>query len=118
MTRKEIKNNYGYVNFRFLKPRKLLCSHFWSIQQRLEFSTQDLIERLRNNKPVFRALQAKLDSIPDSDIKDKWNTILGLLGSGVHPKPEDIIACKDLFVKEPYQLTSLTYAHVVSFYDL
>ncbi|KAJ8737907.1 hypothetical protein PYW08_000502 [Mythimna loreyi] len=103
--------NYVIFPLAFLKPRTLLCSHFWSIQQKLEFSTLDLTDRLRNNKPVFRALQAKLDSIPDGELRDKWRTILGLLGSGVHPRPEDVVACKDLFVKEPYQLSSLTYAH-------
>lgn len=100
--------------FRFLKPRTLLCSHFWSIQQKLEFATLELTERLKHNKPVFRALQAKLDSIPDGELKDKWTTILGSLGSGVHPKTTDIIACKKLFENAPYELSSLTYAHAVS----
>lgn len=104
--------NYVIFPLAFLKPRTLLCSHFWSIQQKLEFSTQDLAERLRNNKPVFRALQAKLDSIPNSELRDKWKRILGLLGSGVHPKPDDIIACKELFMEnQPYELSNLTYAH-------
>ncbi|PZC81254.1 hypothetical protein B5X24_HaOG213131 [Helicoverpa armigera] len=106
--------NYVIFPLAFLKPRSLLCSHFWSIQQKLEFSTQDLVERLRNNKPVFRALQAKVDSIKDKELKLKWKRIVGLLGSGVHPKPEDILSCKELFVNEPYQLSSLTYAHAQS----
>lgn len=62
---------------------------------------------------MFRALQAKLDSIPDGNTKDKWRRVLGLLGSGVHPTVKDILECKDLFEKEPYQLTNLTYAHMV-----
>ncbi|XP_063634541.1 LETM1 domain-containing protein 1 [Cydia splendana] len=103
--------NYVIFPLAFLKPRILLCSHFWSIQQRSEFTTQELTERLRNNKPVFRALQAKLDSIADSDLKDKWARVIGLLGSGVHPSVVDILACKELFAKEPYSLNSLTYAH-------
>lgn len=81
----------------------------------MEFSTQDLVERLKYNKPVFRALQAKLHSIPESELRDKWKKIIGLLGSGVHPSQEDILACKDLFANEPYQLSKLTYAHAVSF---
>ncbi|CAH0577877.1 unnamed protein product [Chrysodeixis includens] len=103
--------NYIIFPLAFLKPRTLLCSHFWSIQQKVEFSTQDLVERLKNNKPVFRALQAKLDSIPNRNLKDKWRNVIALLGSGVHPTPEDILACKDLFVNAPYQLTNLTYNH-------
>lgn len=80
----------------------------------MEFSTQDLVERLKNNKPVFRALQAKLDSIPNGDLKDKWKNVVAQLGSGVHPTPEDILSCKELFAKEPYQLSHLTYNHAVS----
>ncbi|XP_049885333.1 LETM1 domain-containing protein 1 [Pectinophora gossypiella] len=104
--------NYVIFPLAFLRPKTLLCSHFWSIQQRVDFSRQDLTERLRNNKPVFRALQAKLDMIQDSGLKEKWSRILALLGSGVHPTPNDILECKDLFTKEPYQLNNLTYSHM------
>ncbi|XP_026761497.1 LETM1 domain-containing protein 1 [Galleria mellonella] len=103
--------NYIIFPLAFLKPKTLLCSHFWSIQQRLEFSMQDLTERLKNNKPVFRALQAKLDSIPNSEMQKKWRRILALLGSGVHPTPQEVLECKELFIKEPYQLDSLSFAH-------
>ncbi|CAK1588471.1 unnamed protein product [Parnassius mnemosyne] len=104
--------NYIIFPLAFLKPKTLLCSHFWSIQQRAEFSIQDLKERLRSNRPVLRALQAKLDIIPDSDIKEKWRRVLALLGSGVHPTPMEVLACKDLFTTEPYHLGSLSYAHM------
>lgn len=104
--------NYIIFPLAFLKPKSLLCSHFWSIQQKVEFSRQDLIERLKNNKPVFRALQSKVEDIIDSDLKKKWQRVVALLGSGVHPTPNDLLACKDLFSKEPYQLSSLTYAHL------
>lgn len=69
---------------------------------------------MKNNKPVFRALQSKVDDIIDSDLKKKWQRVVASLGSGVHPSPNDLLACKDLFSKEPYQLSSLTYAHLVS----
>ncbi|XP_052746470.1 LETM1 domain-containing protein 1 [Bicyclus anynana] len=95
-----------------MKPRKLLCSHFWSIQQRAEFSIEDLTDRLRNNKPVFRALQAKSDNIAPGETKERWTRILGLLGSGVHPSAQAILACKELFSKEPYSLASLSRAHM------
>lgn len=91
-----------------------MCSHFWSIQQKAEFSTQDLTDRIRHNKPVFRALQAKVDTIPADDLKKKWKRIVALLGSGVHPTPNEVLECKELFIKEPYQLNSLTYSHMVS----
>ncbi|KAJ2954178.1 hypothetical protein O0L34_g2412 [Tuta absoluta] len=104
--------NYLIFPLAFLKPKLLLCSHFWSIQQRIEFSRQDLTERLRNNKPVFRALQAKLDELPESELKERWRRVLGLLGSGVHPRPEDLLHCKPLFTTQPYELSCLTYAHM------
>ncbi|KAI5640882.1 LETM1-like protein domain-containing protein [Phthorimaea operculella] len=104
--------NYIIFPLAFLKPKLLLCSHFWSIQQRIEFSRQDLTERLRNNKPVFRALQAKLDELPESELKERWRHVLGLLGSGVHPTPGELLECKQLFTEKPYELSYLTYAHM------
>ncbi|XP_072930836.1 LETM1 domain-containing protein 1 [Epargyreus clarus] len=104
--------NYVIFPLAFLKPKTLLCSHFWSIQQRAEFSLQDLTERLRSNRPVFRALQSKLDTIPDVEMKKKWRRVMALLGSGLHPTPEEVIECKELFTKEPYHLSNLSYNHL------
>lgn len=99
-----------------MKPRTLLCSHFWSIQQKAEFSVQDLTDRLKNNKQVFRALQAKTNLVPSGDLKRQWKRIIGLLGSGVHPSTTEILDCKVLFSKEPFSLANLSYAHMVSIY--
>lgn len=104
--------------FSLLKPKTLLCSHFWSIQQRAEFTTEDLKDRLRNNKPVFRALQAKAKLIPPGETKTQWKRILALLGSGVHPTAQEVIACRELFSKGPYSLINLSYAHMVSAFSL
>ncbi|XP_047524766.1 LETM1 domain-containing protein 1 [Pieris napi] len=104
--------NYIIFPLALLKPKKLLCSHFWSIQQRVEFSMQDLTERLRHNRAVFRALQEKMGSIPESDLKVKWEKIIALLGSGVHPTPNDVIACEKLFTMSPYSLKDLSYSHM------
>ncbi|XP_050683191.1 LETM1 domain-containing protein 1 [Leptidea sinapis] len=104
--------NYIIFPLAFLKPKMLLCSHFWSIQQKAEFSIQILTERLKNNRVVLRSLQAKMDAIPDTEIKKKWERILALLGSGVHPSVSDILNCKELFIKEPYHLSSLSYNHL------
>ncbi|KAG7313457.1 hypothetical protein JYU34_000582 [Plutella xylostella] len=103
--------NYIIFPLAFLKPRALLCSHFWSIQQKAEFSVIELKERLRHNRPTFRALQAKLESIPDVVMKEKFRKIIAMLGSGVHPSAEEIIACKLLFSQGPYHLSNLSYSH-------
>uniref|UniRef100_S4PNB7 LETM1 domain-containing protein 1 n=1 Tax=Pararge aegeria TaxID=116150 RepID=S4PNB7_9NEOP len=35
-----------------------------------------------------------------------------MLGSGVHPSLQTVLACKDLFRKEPYSLANLSYSHM------
>ncbi|XP_068632993.1 LETM1 domain-containing protein 1 [Battus philenor] len=104
--------NYIIFPLAFMKPRKLLCSHFWSIQQKAEFSVEDLKQRLYHNQSVLRALQAKLDLIPDGEIKEKWRRVLALLGSGMHPSPKDVLACQDIFTTGPYHLNNLSYSHM------
>ncbi|XP_032527737.1 LETM1 domain-containing protein 1 [Danaus plexippus] len=104
--------NYIIFPLAFLKPKTLLCSHFWSIQQRAEFSVQDLKDRLKHNKPVFRSLQAKVDTLPVGELTERWKHVLGRLGSGVHPTVQEVISCKELFSREPYNLSSLSYSHM------
>lgn len=99
-------------------PRHLLTSHFWTLQQRQEFAIVMLKTRLEYNRKVFRALQTKLDKIITHDLYDQWSYILGQLGSGRHPNPNEIIAVKELFSQSPYNTTSLTHTHVVSDRDL
>lgn len=65
------------------------------------------------NRPVFRILQAKQPEIPDEVLKKKFGRIVGLLGSGVHPSPQEVLDCQDLFKNGPYQLKTLTYKHKV-----
>lgn len=94
-------------------PRQLLSSHFWSIQQRFEFYVNILEQRLRYNLPVFRYLQAKLSTIKLQKDYDRLKHILGLLGSGLHPSSEEVIAVRDIFEKAPYDLFSLPRSHLV-----
>lgn len=95
-------------------PRQLLSSHFWSIQQRFEFYVNILEQRLRYNLRVFRFLQAKLSTIKEQKDYDRLKHILGLLGSGLHPSPEEIIAVRDIFEKAPYDLYSMPRSHLVT----
>ncbi|XP_013179075.1 PREDICTED: LETM1 domain-containing protein 1 [Papilio xuthus] len=104
--------NYIIFPLALMKPKKLLSSHFWSIQQRAEFNVEDLKERLRYNRPILRCLQAKLELIPDSEVKENWRRVLALLGSGVHPSVNEVLACKELFCKKPYHLAYLSYTHM------
>lgn len=95
-------------------PRHFLTSHFWSIQQRAEFQEIFLRQRLRYNRKVFRCLQEQLEFLKKKHKHNKWNYILGLLGSGLHPTADEILLVKDIFTEYPYHLNSLSSKHVVS----
>lgn len=95
-------------------PRQLLTSQFWTIQQRNEFEIVNLRARLEYNRKVFRYLQAKLSEIKNDELYDKWQHILGLLGSGMHPSTTEILEVKDLFSRRPYNTKSLSGNHIVS----
>jgi hypothetical protein len=74
---------------------------------------EGLRRRLYNYKPVFRCVQAQLDALKGREEHEHWAYVLGLLGSGVHPKPEDVVKSIDLFRGDPYHLSYLYPGHVV-----
>lgn len=96
-------------------PRQCLTSHFWTLQQRSEFSVMNLRDRLAYNRPVFRNLQNKLETLRNDRHYEQWRSILGKLGSGVHPTVDEILSVKDLFSERPYKTGALPYTHIVSF---
>lgn len=92
-----------------------MTSHFWSIQQRSDFCIINLAKKLNYYKPTFRCVQEQLRNIEPMELHLKWAEILGLLGSGQQPVPEQILKCKVLFEKEQmYHLKRLSSSHVVS----
>lgn len=103
--------NYVVFPLAFLKPRKLLCSHFWTTSQTTEFNMLDLKERFKYNKPILKVLQTKLNVIVNDDLKHYWKNILATLGSGFHPKDEEIIKCKQLFVSGPFNIENISFQH-------
>lgn len=96
-------------------PRQCLTSHFWTLQQRSEFSVMNLRDRLAYNRQVFRNLQNKLETLRNDRHYEQWRSILGKLGSGVHPTVDEILSVKDLFSERPYKTGALPYTHIVSF---
>lgn len=94
-------------------PRYFLTSHFWSLQQRVEFQELYLKDRIAYNKKIFRRLQQNLDATKDSPGHKDLNYVLGLLGSGTHPTADEIIKIKDIFNDSPYSLNSLSSSHLV-----
>lgn len=107
----------GYIIFplTYYFPRQLLCYHFWTIQQRSEFQMHYLRSRLIYNKSTFRCLQQELGRMKRKQhpLFIKWANILGLLGSGVHPSPEELISCIELFTEKPYGIDYIHPTHVV-----
>lgn len=94
-------------------PRYLLTSHYWTLQQKLDFMLSDHRNRLRHNRPLFRCMQAELKTIKDQTLRIKWRDVIACLGSGTHPTPKNIIACSELF-SGPYSLSTLKRRHMVS----
>ncbi|XP_055609596.1 LETM1 domain-containing protein 1 [Uranotaenia lowii] len=106
--------NYVVFPLAYMYPRTLLTSHFWSIQQKGEFAQQDLKQRLLYNRRVFRCMQSKLDMLRKTQdpLQEKFNNILGLLGSGLHPTSDEILDIKELFTRPPLNLRSLSSVHL------
>ncbi|XP_063910700.1 LETM1 domain-containing protein 1 isoform X2 [Zophobas morio] len=93
-------------------PRVFLSRHFWTLQQKSEYSIFYLRTRLLNNRSLFRCVQAELDGLKGHGLYKDWAVILGMIGSGVQPKAEQILKCKDLFMCQPYHLFYLKGKHV------
>lgn len=104
--------NYIIFPLAYYFPKRLLTTHYWTLQQRLDFMLLDHKKRLKHNRPLFRCMQAELHCITNQTLKMKWNDVMACLGSGTHPHVEDIIACSELFAGYPYSLNSLKRKHI------
>ncbi|XP_011168767.1 LETM1 domain-containing protein 1 [Solenopsis invicta] len=104
--------NYIIFPLALYFPRYLLTSHYWTLQQRLEFMLSEHKVRLRHNRPLFRCMQAELKSIKDKALRIKWQDAIACLGSGTHPTTKNIVACSKLFSGPPYSLDNLKRRHL------
>ncbi|KAJ8974215.1 hypothetical protein NQ317_018138, partial [Molorchus minor] len=104
--------NYVIFPMAYMFPRHMLCSHFWTLQQKSEFNLLILKDRLSHNRPVFRHLQSQLNFLRNHHLYDCWADVLGKLGSGLQPSIEEILKCKELFMSEPYHLFYLSHNHI------
>ncbi|XP_070156296.1 LETM1 domain-containing protein 1 [Polyergus mexicanus] len=104
--------NYIIFPLALYFPRYLLTSHYWTLQQKLDFMLSDHKNRLKHNRPLFRCMQAELKIIKDQMLRIKWQDVIACLGSGTHPTTKDIIACSKLFSGPPYSLNSLKRRHL------
>jgi hypothetical protein len=106
--------NYVIFPLAFYFPRILLTSHFWSIEQKINFQQLSIKERIIHNRKIFRYLQAKRDQIKEKPKYLELKQVLAHLGSGTHPTPQEIIDVKEIFGRLPYHLNFLTSSHLVS----
>ncbi|XP_011634649.1 LETM1 domain-containing protein 1 [Pogonomyrmex barbatus] len=104
--------NYIIFPLALYFPRYLLTSHYWTLQQKLEFMLSDHKRRLKHNRPLFRCMQAELKSIKNEALRIKWRDAIACLGSGTHPTTKNIIACSELFSGSPYSLSNLKRKHL------
>lgn len=105
--------NYVIFPLAYMYPRTFLSSHFWSIQQKSQFQTDYLRERLAYNMRVFRFLQTKLDTIRNDKQYKELKTALGMLGSGLHPNVVQLLEINEIFSRPPFSLESLPGQHLV-----
>ncbi|GAB0086560.1 LETM1 domain-containing protein [Sergentomyia squamirostris] len=107
--------NYVIFPLAYMYPRHFLTSHFWDIRQKSEFHQLYLKEKIIHNRRIFRYMQSKLEVLrPIEEDFNKLSYILGLLGSGLHPTAQEILATKHIFGQNPYQMSSLTSGHVAA----
>nr|XP_033331627.1 LETM1 domain-containing protein 1 [Megalopta genalis] len=104
--------NYVIFPLIYYFPRHLLTSHYWSAEQKLNFTMLDQKKRLKHNRPLFRCMQTELRTIKDKSLRIKWNDVIACLGSGTHPSVRNIIACTELFAGRPYALKNLKSKHI------
>ncbi|XP_059615802.1 LETM1 domain-containing protein 1 [Phlebotomus argentipes] len=105
--------NYVIFPLAYMYPRYFLTSHFWDIRQKSEFQQLYLKERITHNRRIFRYLQAKLELLrPVEEDFTRLANILGLLGSGLHPTAQEILASRHIFAKPPYNMGALSSGHV------
>lgn len=110
--------NYVIFPLAYMYPRTFLSPQFWSIQQKFQFQTEYLRERLQHNMRVFRFMQTKLDESKNDKQYKELKTALGLLGSGLHPNVAQLLQLSEMFTRPPFSFESLPGHHLVRTYHI
>lgn len=96
-------------------PKRFLSPHFWSIQQRFQFTTEFLQDRLRHQLPVLRFLQSRLGQLRSNETAfQQMRHVLGRLGAGQHATVDDVLLLTPTLSNAPYSLESLPQNVLVS----
>lgn len=105
--------NYVLFPLAYMYPRTFLSTQFWSVQQRAQFKSEYLRERLRHNGRVFRYLQIKSDESRNDTLYKELKGVVGLLGSGLHPNVDQMLEINEMFTRAPFSLNELPGHHLV-----
>lgn len=114
--------NYVVFPLALYFPKHLLSQQFWDNEIKFNYQLEKTTKRLKHNRPIFRQLQFKLNSIPkqlpDSTdglgLREQCKLIFDKIGSGTHPTVEEILNVAPVFNQEPYGLSHLPTIHLVS----
>lgn len=108
--------NYIVFPVAYLFPKHFLSSHFWNLQQKIDFQLEEHTKKITNNRSVFRHLQAKLDEVPyNNDHHNNVKLIFDKLGSGLYASPQEILNVSSFFTGQPFGLNHLCNSHLVKF---
>ena len=107
--------NYIIFPVAFYFPHLILTSHYWSIEDKLNFMLKKHKRRLAHNRPLLRCVQNEVKTIEDTELQKALNNVIAPINSGTHPTINDIVKCKKLFSGSPYSLNCIRRKHVVSY---
>lgn len=125
---------------RYFYPRKTVTSHFWSENQRVTFTREEIQERAKHHQPLLKyvtgvsitphrsgllfipelisfsskLIECRSQTIPDHLLMD-WRQLLQELQRGKRPSTHEILKYSKLFHRSgPYYLQNLPNTHIVS----
>ncbi|XP_060520528.1 LETM1 domain-containing protein 1-like isoform X3 [Cylas formicarius] len=106
---------YFILPLLYFFPKQLLCSHFWTSDQKMRFSNDYLRQRLKHNKSLLKHLRRFQCSFPEQypqSLIKEWLKILDSLRGGNQPDVQQILDCKLMFGPGPYCLLCLEGDHL------
>jgi hypothetical protein len=105
--------NYVILPLAFIYPEQLLCRHFWSEKQQIEFGERVLIKRLPLNKTVLNDLLVHTDKFSSDKIgKNLLIDTINKVHNGARLNEYDIIELSSILNKPEFGLSKLSGQHL------
>lgn len=104
--------NYILFPMAYFFPKKILTSHYWTPEQRDQFTSIDHKARRKHMERIFTSLQQE-GHVIESDTKDHWEELTKTLTNKRDPSPDAVLACKPLFSDGPFSLQCIKRPHLV-----